>query len=48
MHLNVYIVLIKDCVLVINKPSVRDARYVRLISWIPRCGSEQFLLHNWG
>jgi hypothetical protein len=20
---------------------VRDARYVRLISWIPRCGSEQ-------
>jgi hypothetical protein len=35
MSLNVYIVLIKDCVKVINKPCVRDARYVRLISWIP-------------
>jgi hypothetical protein len=33
MQLHVYIVLIKDCVYVINKPCVRDARYVRLISW---------------
>ncbi len=22
---------------------MRDARYVRLVSWIPRCGSEQIL-----
>ncbi len=43
MRLNVYIVLIKDCVKVINKPCVRDARYVCLISWIPRSGSEQLL-----
>jgi hypothetical protein len=34
-------VLIKDCVQVINKPCVRDARYVRLISWTLRCGSEK-------
>jgi hypothetical protein len=41
MHFHVHIVLIKDCVQVINKPCVRDARYVRLISWTLRCGSEQ-------
>jgi hypothetical protein len=39
-----YIVLIKDCVLVINKPCVPEARYMRLISWIPRCGSEHYKL----
>ncbi len=33
--------LIKDCVKVINKPCVRDARYMRLISWTLWSGSEQ-------
>ncbi len=41
MHLHVYIMLIKDCASVINKPCVRDARYVPLISRALRCGSEQ-------
>ncbi len=27
----------------LNKPCVRDARYVRLILWTLRCGSEQLL-----
>ncbi len=44
MRLYVHIVLIKDCVKVINKPCMRDARYVRLISWTLRCGSEQLSL----
>jgi hypothetical protein len=44
MRLNVYIMLIKDCVKVINKPCVQDSRYVRLILWIPRCGSKQLCM----
>jgi hypothetical protein len=28
----------------VNKPCVQDARYLRLISWTFRCGSEQFQL----
>jgi hypothetical protein len=30
-----------NCVYVINKPCMRGARYVRLIPWTLRCGSEQ-------
>ncbi len=48
IHFSVYnrancvnIVLMKDCVQVLYKPCVREARYVRLISWTLRCGSEQ-------
>jgi hypothetical protein len=33
--------LIKECVYVINKPCVREARYVSLISWNLQSGSEQ-------
>ncbi len=32
--------LIKECVWVINKPCVRGTRYMRLISWTLRSGSE--------
>ncbi len=35
-----------NCILVINKPCMRGARYVRLIPWTLRSGSEQFI-YNW-
>jgi hypothetical protein len=36
----------KEVFQVINKPCVREARYMRLISWTLQSGSEQFI-YNW-
>jgi hypothetical protein len=35
-----------NCVKVINKPCVREARCMRLIPWTLHSGSEQFI-YNW-
>jgi hypothetical protein len=34
-----------DCVQVINKPCVREAEYMCLISWTHHCGSEQLNMY---
>ncbi len=39
--LYMYIASNEQCVLVINKPCVRETRYMRLISWTHHRGSEQ-------
>ncbi len=42
-----YLQITLICVQVINKPCAREAKYMRLISWIYHRGSEQYHLSTY-